>query len=103
VYGADNNPTVVAQIVTICTQIAASTSAGGYSTPSRPMLINCIAFGPQGTDGLATLNQMQTIGNVNDGMPSYKIINGNAATIISSLQTAIDTILKAGIQVSLIQ
>ena len=82
--------------LTICTQIAASTSAGGYSTPSHPVLINCIAFGPQGTDGLATLNQMQTIGNVNDGMPSYKIINGNAATIISNLQTAIDKILETG-------
>jgi Flp pilus assembly protein TadG len=103
VYGADNNSAVVAQIVTLCTQIAASTSAGGYSTPSHPVLINCIAFGPQGTDGLATLNQMQTIGNVNDGMPSYKIINGNAATIISNLQTAIDKILETGIQISLIQ
>jgi hypothetical protein len=103
VYGADNNSAVVAQIVTLCTQLAASTSAGGYSTPSHPVLINCIAFGPQGTDGLATLNQMQTIGNVNDGMPSYKIINGNAATIISNLQSAINTILKTGVQVSLIQ
>ena len=102
-YGTDNNSAVVAQIVTICTQIAASTSAGGYSTPSHPVLINCIAFGPQGTDGLATLNQMQTIGNVNDGMPSYKIINGNSATIMSNLQTAIDKILETGVQISLIQ
>ena len=36
-------------------------------------------------------------------MPSYKIINGNAATIISNLQTAIDKILETGVQVSLIQ
>ncbi len=46
---------------------------------------------------------MQTIGNVNDNMPSYKIINGNTSTIISNLQTAIKTILQNGVQVSLIQ
>ncbi len=83
--------------------MAAQDSAGGYSTASRPLLIHCLAFGPQGTNGLPTLIQMQTIGNVNDGMPSYKIINGNASTIISNLQTAIKTILQDGVQVSLIQ
>jgi hypothetical protein len=36
-------------------------------------------------------------------MPSYKIINGNTATIISDLQTAIAKILQDGVQVSLIQ
>ncbi len=46
---------------------------------------------------------MQTLGNVTDNMPSYKIINGNSATIISDLQTAIKTILQDGVQVSLIQ
>jgi hypothetical protein len=46
---------------------------------------------------------MQTIGNVNDGMPAYKQINGNSATIISNLQTAIAKILQDGVQISLIQ
>ena len=46
---------------------------------------------------------MQTIGNVNDGMPGYKKINGNASTIVSDLQTAIKKILQDGVQVSLIQ
>jgi Flp pilus assembly protein TadG len=99
----DNDPTVTAQIYSICTQMAATTTAGGFSTSSHPVLIHCLAFGPQGINGVPTLNQMQTIGNVTDGMPSYKIINGNSATIIANLQTAIDTILEDGVQVSLIQ
>jgi Flp pilus assembly protein TadG len=100
---SDNNATVTSQIYSICTQICASTSSGGFSTPSHPVLINCIAFGPQGVNGLPTLNQMQTIGSVTDGMPSYKVISGNASTIIANLQTAIDKILETGVQVSLIQ
>ena len=66
-------------------------------------MIHCLAFGPQGTTGLPTLQQMQTIGNVTDNMPSYKIINGSSSTIISNLQTAIEKILQDGVQVSLIQ
>ncbi len=53
--------------------------------------------------GISTLNQMQQAGNVNDGMPSYKIINGNATTVVSDLQQAIAAILQDGVQVSLIQ
>ena len=71
------------------------------------MLIHCLAFGPQGANGMPTLIQMQQDGNVHDdsggSLPSYKIINGSASTIISNLQTAIKTILQDGVQVSLIQ
>lgn len=95
--------TVTSQIYTVCQQLAALDTAYGYSTSSRPLLIHCLAFGPQGTDGLPVLRQMQTYGNVTDNMPSYKIINGNEATIISNLQTAIEKILQDGVQVSLIQ
>ena len=42
-------------------------------------------------------------GNVTDGMPSYKQINGNQSTIVANLQTAIAKILQDGVQVSLIQ
>ncbi|MGA2034817.1 MAG: hypothetical protein ABSG68_21415, partial [Thermoguttaceae bacterium] len=94
---------VTTQITTIVTQLAANTSAGGYSTTNRPLLLNCIAFGPLGVAAVGILNTMQTLGNVNDGMPSYKIINGNSATITSNLQTAIGKILQDGVQVSLIQ
>jgi hypothetical protein len=102
-YSDDNDPVVTAQIYGICTQLAASTSAGGYGTTNHPVMIHCIAFGPAGPTALATLNKMQTIGNVNDGMPGYKQIDGSAASVISDLQTAIAKILQDGVQVSLIQ
>ena len=46
---------------------------------------------------------MQTIGNVNDGMPGYKIIYGDQSSIVSNLQQAFTKILQSGVQVSLIQ
>jgi Flp pilus assembly protein TadG len=101
---ADNDPSLVNQILTLVQQLAAQYTAEGYSTPSRPLLFNCLAFGPViDSAGIATLNQMQQAGNVNDGMPSYKIINGSAATVVSDLQQAIAAILQDGVQVSLIQ
>ena len=104
----DNDPTLVSGIISLVNQLAAPSTAQGYSTPSKPLLLHCIAFGPQITaDGLSTLNQMQTAGNVTDGppntLPSYKIINGNASTYASNLQQAFATILQDGVQVSLIQ
>jgi hypothetical protein len=46
---------------------------------------------------------MQTIGNVTDNMPSYKIIYGSQSTVVTSLQQAFTQILQSGVQVSLIQ
>ncbi|MCE9544505.1 MAG: Tad domain-containing protein [Planctomycetia bacterium] len=100
---SDNASTVTTQIYSLCTQLAAQDSAGGFSTSSKPLLIHCIAFGPGVSTGLPTLRQMQTIGNVDDNMPSYKIIDGNDATIVSNLQIAVEKILQDGVQVSLIQ
>lgn len=94
---------VNSQIYSLCTQMAAQESAGGFSTPSRKLLIHCIAFGPQGSAAADVLRQMQQIGNVTDNMPSYKIIDGTEATVIARLQTAIAKILQDGVQVSLIQ
>jgi hypothetical protein len=108
----DNDPTVTGQIDTICTQLAAQTTASspGYSTPSKPLLIHCIGFGPYFDSGsstysanVATLNGMQTIGNVTDNMPSYKIIDGTQSQVISDLQQAFTIILQSGVQVALIQ
>ena len=105
---SDNNPTLVNQILSLVNQLAAQTTAQGYSTGSKPLLLHCIAFG-QIIDaaGLSTLYQMEQAGNVNDGsnnsLPSWEIINGSASTYASALQTAIGTILQDGVQVSLIQ
>lgn len=92
------------QITSIITQLAAQDTSAGYGTSSRPFLLHCLAFGPQiNSTAISTLNSMQQAGNVNDGMPAYKIIDGNAANVVSDLQTAIATILQDGVQVSLIQ
>ncbi len=87
-----------------------SAATPGYSTASKPLLIHCIGFGPafspdSGTASAntATLEGMQTIGNVSDGMPSYKIIYGDQSTIVNDLQQAFTKILQSGVQVSLIQ
>ncbi len=102
-YG-DSDPTVVNQVQSIVTQLAAQDTANGFSTSTRPFLLHCLAFGPQiNSTAISTLNQMQTTGNVTDNMPSYKIINGNSSTVVSDLQTAIAKILQDGVQVSLIQ
>ena len=104
----DNDPSLVSAIITLVNQLAGQSTAQGYGTPSKPLYLHCIAFGPQITAaGLQTLNSMQTAGNVTDGppntLPSYKIINGNASTYASSLQQAFAKILQDGVQVSLIQ
>lgn len=110
-YG-DNDPTVTSQINNLCTQICAPDTASppGYASGSRKVLIHCIGFGPMFAPGgseaaanTATLNQMQQIGNVNDGMPSYKIIYGSQNTVITDLQQAFTNILESTVPVSLIQ
>ncbi len=108
----NNGNTVTTEIYNLCTQLCALDSASppGYSTPSKKVLIHCIGFGPvfaAGAPGqaaaLAILNQIQTIGNVTDGMPSYKVIYGSESTVTSSLQTAFTRIMQTGVHVSLVQ
>ncbi|HWB01280.1 MAG TPA: hypothetical protein VG713_22475, partial [Pirellulales bacterium] len=110
-YG-DNDSTVTSQIYSLCNQICASDSASppGYSSTNKSVKIHCIGFGPvfdpsssTAATAKATLNQMQTIGNVTDGMPSYKIIYGSESTVIANLQQAFQTIMADGIQITLIQ
>ncbi len=109
---SDNSTTVRTQIYGLCSQLAALDSASppGHSTTAKPLQIHCVGFGPQfdpSSSGASaatdTLNEMQTRGNVTDGMPSYKICYGSESTVITSLQTAISKILQSGVQVSLIQ
>lgn len=109
---ADNSSTVTNQIYNICDQIVASDTASppGYTSGARKVLIHCLGFGPLFAPGTstaapntATLNQMQLIGNVNDGMPSYKIIYGDQNTIVANLQQAFTQILESTVPVSLIQ
>ncbi len=108
----DNSSSVRTQIYSICNQICALETASppGFSTNSKKVLIHCIGFGPAFEAGsasasanTATLNQMQIIGSVTDGMPSYKIVTGTESQVITKLQQAITKIMQDGVQVSLIQ
>jgi len=108
----DNDATVTSQVYTLCSQLAANDTASpaGYSMPTKKLQIHCIGFGPMfdpsdsGTaTRVATLNEMQTRGNVTDGMPSYKLAYGSESQIVSRLQEAFTKILQSGVQVSLIQ
>lgn len=107
----DNDSAVTSQIYNLCTQICALDTASppGYSTPSKKAQIHCIGFGPTFAPGGAgqaaainTLNQMQIRGNITDGMPGYKIINGSEASVVADLQQAFTQILQSGVQISLI-
>jgi hypothetical protein len=107
---SDNNSTVTSQINSLCSQLAALETAGtpGYSTASKKVLIHCIGFGSAFSpgsatraSGLATLQQMQMLGNVNDGMPEYKLIYGNEDEMVAKMQQAFTQILQDGVQVAL--
>jgi Flp pilus assembly protein TadG len=109
---SDLHSTVTSQILAVCNQICASDAAtpAGYSSTSKRVKIHCIGFGPvfnPSSSGAAAatsfLDQMQQIGNVNDGMPGYKIIYGSESQVIADLQQAFQKIMVDGIQVTLIQ
>jgi Flp pilus assembly protein TadG len=109
---ADLASNVTDQIVTVCNQICALDTASppGFSSASKKVKIHCIGFGPvfnpsssSAASATAFLNQMQQIGNVNDGMPGYKIVYGSQDSVIADLQQAFQKIMVDGIQITLIQ
>jgi hypothetical protein len=98
------------QSTTIATQIV-----NDFSTTRKPVLIHCIAFGSlfnssntssYKTNALQNLANLEVIGNVQTGSPttiaSNKIIVGNFNTRISLMQSAFNTIMQDGMQVTLI-
>jgi hypothetical protein len=113
---SDNSATVKTEIFNICTQIAASETAAspGYSSTRHPAQIHCLGFGPvfgpaspDSAAALATLAQMEAIGNVpasqRIGTVSYKVLVGDDTALSTNLQTAITKIMQDGRQVSLIE
>ncbi len=113
---SDNDPTVTSHVYSICRQLAAleTDNPPGYSTRRKPLLIHCIGFGqvfsplnPSRNMAIATLAQMETIGNVPPDQRidavSWKIIDGSDDEIAERLRTAIMRILQDGRQVSLIE
>jgi hypothetical protein len=117
-YG-DNDSTVTTEIFNICQQICALDSANppGYSTTRKPVLIHCIGFGPvydaqapERAGALATLEQIQYIGNTQasptdpiDVDQPYKIILGTQSQVVQKLQQAFTIIMQGGVQISLLQ
>jgi len=113
---SDNSSTVTSQIFSLCNQLVASENASppGYSSSRYPVLIHCMGFGqvfdttsPVRDSAIATLAQMETIGNVpankRINTVSYKIITGDDAALAAKLQSAITKIMQDGKQVSLIE
>jgi hypothetical protein len=113
------SPDASTEATDICSQICAPYNAAnpGYGTPRKPVNIHTIAFGSlfdannsstYKTNALTLLADMQTIGNtqpsgLTNDLPSYKKITGNSQTRIDNLQTAFQTILQHGVQMSLIK
>jgi hypothetical protein len=103
------------QAQTICTQICAQQSAGGFATTRKPVLIHCIAFGSlfessnnstYKANALQNLAQMEVIGNVQKTgattLASNKIIVGPFQTRIDNLQSAFASIMQDGVAVTLL-
>jgi len=107
--------TGASQSQTIAQQICSNLSTGGYSTTRKPVLIHSIAFGSlfesgnnssYKTNALANLAALEVIGNVQSSgattLASNKIIVGDFNTRIANLQSAFQSIMQDGIQVTLI-
>ncbi len=99
----------------IAQQICNPLASGGFSTTTKPVKINCIAFGSlfeasntssNKTNALANLAALEVIGNVQPTgattLASNKIVVGNYSTRIANMQSAFSSIIQDGIQVTLI-
>jgi len=99
----------------ITQQICNDVSAGGFATTRNPVKVHCLAFGslfdPTNnstgkTNALKLLAAMEVIGKVQSAgattLASNKIIVGDFNTRISNMQSAFNSIMQDGVQVSLI-
>ena len=104
----------------LCAQATGSTYSPGYATPSKPVVIHCIAFGAvfeqdaQGTEpdnAIAFLQQISAIGGT--GFPSsrtatgdpnfYKLCTGDLTQRKDKLRQAFSKIMDDGVSVTLIK
>jgi hypothetical protein len=106
-------------VYNVAQQICALTTANppGFSTPKKPVIIHCIAYGslfaPSGagatqTDALQFLATLQNIGGNPDGLgtsdiAAYKKVYGTVQERINKMQQAYTAIMQQGTQVSMIQ
>jgi hypothetical protein len=105
----------------LCALTTDTTNGPGFSTPTKPVQIQCIAFGAlfepdasgsEGTSAMSLLQSLSTIGG-NTGFPGsvsdtsspyyYKICIGTLAQRQSSLQAAFTKMMDSGVAVILVQ
>jgi len=111
---ADASQDAVNVATKICALTTDNTNGPGFATPSKPVTIQCIAFGAlfepdasgsEGTTAMTLLQDLSAIGGT--GFPSsvtdtsspyyYKICIGTLAQRQAKLQTAFTTIMDGGI------
>jgi hypothetical protein len=108
-YVADNDATVRTEIYGLVDQLKTD-----FSSARKPFRLHTIGFGPvfdasnpDQTECLKTLQEMQYRGNTqtnpNTPLDGFKIVTGNDAQVINSLQTAIKTIMQGSIQIVLLE
>jgi hypothetical protein len=108
-YVGDNDSTVRAEIYGIIDQMKTD-----YTSPRRPFRLHTIGFGPvfdaanpNQAGCLTTLQNMQYHGNSQSDpatpLDAFKIVTGNDAAVIATLQTAIKQIMQGTIQIVLLE
>jgi hypothetical protein len=104
----------------ICALTTDATNGPGFATPTKPVILHCIAFGAlfepdasgtEGSDAMSLLQSLSAIGGT--GFPSsvtdtsspyyYKICIGTLAQRQAKLQTAFTTIMDDGIAIILVK
>lgn len=107
------------EVTNVVKQITASTNASppGYGTTRKPAYVYCIGYGSlfdptnagaQQTAALTFLQTVQNYGNTSPdqnpaNFPAIQQIYGTYTQRITSMQAAFQSIMQAGVQVSLIQ
>jgi len=104
----------------ICAQTTDNTNGPGFATPTKPVVLHCLAFGAlfepdasgsQGTTAMTLLQNLSAIGGT--GFPSsvtdtsspyyYKICIGTLAQRQAKLQAAFTTIMDNGVAIIMVQ
>jgi hypothetical protein len=112
---------VANQIYAVANQLCALETANppGYSTPRKPVIIHCVAFGQlfdpnvapgasaARNDALAILQQLQYIGKTQSSpsqpLPDYKIIIGSTEERVTRMQQCFQRIMQDTVSVTLIE
>ncbi len=117
---ADPSQDAINVATKICALTTDNTNGPGFATPTKSVVLHCIAFGAlfepdasgtQGTTAMTLLQNLSTIGGT--GFPSsvtdtsspyyYKICIGTLANRQASLQAAFTTIMDNGVAIIMVQ